>query len=175
MARIRINTRTHTKEKPYLINAYFLSKLLRQKKSIGWAKYVFVCEWDMCWRNFCNFYLVTKTYEKWVKNNPFFKWAPFWNLIFKKRKQLRFSGVNYLNYTKRLNFACGNYIFPKTRGNMNKPWTHSTPLNISLYGGTPVLLIRIIQQNMFQTMRFPSSIALSDLRGHNWMLLAHRS
>ena len=29
---------------------------------------------------------------------------------------------------KRLNFACGNYIFPKTRGNKNKPWTHSTPL-----------------------------------------------
>ena len=26
-------------------------------------------------------------------------------------------------------FACGNYIFPKTRGNKNyKPWTHSTPL-----------------------------------------------
>ena len=53
-------TRTHTKEKPYLINSYFFSKLVRQKKSIGWAKYVYVCEWDMCWRNFCNFSLVTK-------------------------------------------------------------------------------------------------------------------
>ena len=49
---------------------------------------------------------------------------------FQKRKQLRFSEVNYPNYTKkRPNFACGNYIFPKTRGNKNKPWTHSTPLN----------------------------------------------
>ena len=47
---------------------------------------------------------------------------------FQKRKQLRFSEVNYLNYTKRPNFACGNYIFPKTRGNKNTPWTHSTPL-----------------------------------------------
>ena len=46
----------------------------------------------------------------------------------KKREQLRFSEVNYLNYTKRTNFACGNYIFHKTRGNKNKPWTHSTPL-----------------------------------------------
>ena len=48
---------------------------------------------------------------------------------FQKREQLHFSEVNYLNYTKRPNFACGNYIFPKTSGNKNKPWTHSTPLN----------------------------------------------
>ena len=49
---------------------------------------------------------------------------------FQKREQLRFSEVNYLNYTKKdPNFACGNYIFPKTRGNKNKPWTHSTPIN----------------------------------------------
>ena len=42
----------------------FFSKLIRQKKSIGWAKYVYACEWDMCWRNFCNFSLVTKKCEK---------------------------------------------------------------------------------------------------------------
>ena len=47
---------------------------------------------------------------------------------FQKREQLRFSEVNYLIYTKRPNFACGNYIFPKTIGNKNKPWTHSTSL-----------------------------------------------
>ena len=33
-------------------------------------------------------------------------------------------------HKKRPNFACCNYIFPKTRGNKNKPWTHSTPLNL---------------------------------------------
>ena len=49
---------------------------------------------------------------------------------FRKREQLRFPEVNYLNYTKKPNFACGNYILPKTRGNKNKPWTHSTPLNM---------------------------------------------
>ena len=44
---------------------------------------------------------------------------------FQKRKQLRFSEVNYLKYTKkRPNFACDNYIFSKTRGNKNKQWTH---------------------------------------------------
>ena len=49
-----------------------------------------------------------------------------------KRKQLRFSEVKYLNYTKRHNFACDNYIFPKTMGNKNKQWTHSTPGSTSL-------------------------------------------
>ena len=49
---------------------------------------------------------------------------------FRKKEQLSFSEANYLNYTKKTHyFACGNYIFPKTRGNMNKPWTQSTPLN----------------------------------------------
>ena len=47
---------------------------------------------------------------------------------FQKRNQLRLSEVNYLNYTQRPNFACDNYVFPKTRGNKNKQWTHSTPL-----------------------------------------------
>ena len=43
MARIRINTRNHTKEKSYLINSYFF-KIVKAKKSIGWAKYVYVSE-----------------------------------------------------------------------------------------------------------------------------------
>ena len=47
---------------------------------------------------------------------------------FQNREQLCFSEVSNLTYTKRPNFACDNYIFPKTRGNKNKPMTHSTPL-----------------------------------------------
>ena len=50
-------------------------------------------------------------------------------LDFQKRKQLHFSEVNYLNTQKRPNFASDNYIFPKPRGNKNKQYTHSTPLN----------------------------------------------
>ena len=63
MARIRINTRTHTKEKPYLINScFFFFKIGKaKKKSVRWAKYVYVCEWDMYVRNFCNF-------PWWLKN-----------------------------------------------------------------------------------------------------------
>ena len=55
---------------------------------------------------------------------------------FQKRKQLRFSEVNYLNYTKKKKKKKKDPIlhvtttfFPKTRGNKNKQWTHSTPLN----------------------------------------------
>ena len=47
---------------------------------------------------------------------------------FQKSKQLRFSEVNYLNYTKKTQFCIGQLHFPKTKGNKNKPWTHSTPL-----------------------------------------------
>ena len=51
---------------------------------------------------------------------------------FQRRKQLRFSEVNYLNYSKSPTFACDNYIFPRTRGNENKQCTHSTPVNYKL-------------------------------------------
>ena len=49
---------------------------------------------------------------------------------FQKRKQLRFSEVNYLNYTKKDPILHLTTTFsPKTRGNIkNKPWTHITPL-----------------------------------------------
>ena len=49
---------------------------------------------------------------------------------FQKRKQLRFSEVNYLNYTKKTQFCMWQLHFPKTRGNKNKQWTHSTPLKL---------------------------------------------
>ena len=41
---------------------------------------------------------------------------------FQKREQLRFSEEKLSKlHKKRPNFACGNYIFHKTRGNKNKP------------------------------------------------------
>ena len=43
---------------------------------------------------------------------------------FQKRKQLHFSEENYLKCTKRHNFACDIYIFPKRKGHTNKQWTH---------------------------------------------------
>ena len=100
MARIRINTRNHTKEKPYLINSYFFFKIGKAKTSIGWAKYMYVCEWDMCWRNFCKFSLVTKKCESRSKialfsNEHHFEiWYPkkktialFWSKLSKLHKK----------------------------------------------------------------------------------------
>ena len=48
---------------------------------------------------------------------------------FQKKKTITFfwSKLSKL-HKKRPNFACDNYIFPKTRGNQNKQWTHSTSL-----------------------------------------------
>ena len=43
---------------------------------------------------------------------------------FQKRKQLHFSVENDLNYTKKTQFCMRQYIFPKTRANKNKQWTH---------------------------------------------------
>ena len=51
----------------------------------------------MCWRNVCNFSLVTKKCEKLVKMALFFfffKWAPFWNLISKKKQLLGANGAD---------------------------------------------------------------------------------
>ena len=60
---------------------------------------------------------------------------------FQIRKQLCFSEVNYLNYTKRPKFACDNYIFPKARGNKNKQCTHSTPLKL-IYKNTMIFFYK---------------------------------
>ena len=77
------------------------------------------------------------TFPWWLKNvKSRSKIAPFSNerhfeIWFPKKKTITFlwSKLSKL-HKKRLNFACGNYIFPKTRGNKNKPWTHSTPLKL---------------------------------------------
>ena len=44
----RINTRSHIKEKPNMINSYFC-KIGKAKKSIGWAKYVYLCKCLSFW------------------------------------------------------------------------------------------------------------------------------
>ena len=78
---------------------------------------------------------------------------------FQKRKQLRFSEVNDLNYTKKKKpiFACDNYIFPKTRGNKNKQCIHSTPLkHISLWYVYFMTIFTFLALNL---RKFPLSIS----------------
>ena len=56
--------------------------------------------------------------------------SPILKFDFQKTEQIPFSEVSYLNYTKKTQFCMWQLHFPyKTRGNKNKPWTHSTPLN----------------------------------------------
>ena len=85
MARIRIHTRRHTKEKPYEINSYFFGKLVGQKKkSKGWAKYLFLCKICAEGISFV-FSLVTKQMKNWSKIAFFFpKWTPFRTCIPKR-------------------------------------------------------------------------------------------
>ena len=71
-----------------------------------------------------------KNYKSRSKIAPFFKWAPFWNLISKKENDYIFSEENCLNYTKRHYFACANYIFPETRANKNEQWTRYSSLKL---------------------------------------------
>ena len=109
--------------------------MVRQKKSMRWPKYVYVWKWDMCWRNFCVFSLVTKNVKSRVKNNPCFKWGPFWNLVFKNKNYYIFQKEIIETTTNRHNFACDNYIFPKARTNKTSSgpiWVPLRRLSLSL-------------------------------------------
>ena len=104
----------------------FFTKLVRQKKSIGWAKYVYVWVWDMYWRSFCNFpwWLenVKSTSKIVLSSNEH-----HFEIWFPKKRTIMFSWSKLSKLHKK-DPILHNYIFPKTRGNKNKPWTHSTPL-----------------------------------------------
>ena len=73
---------------------------------------MYVCERDMCWRNFCNFSLVTKNVKKRPKIALSSNERHFEILFLKERKQLCFSEVNYLNYTKEIQFYMQQLHFP---------------------------------------------------------------
>ena len=48
---------------------------------------------------------------------------------FQKREQLRFSEVNYPNYTKKTQFRMWQLHFPQNKGKQELAMDHSTPLN----------------------------------------------
>ena len=78
---------------------------------------------------FCNISLVTKKCEKYVKNTRF-QMSAILKFDFQKTKQLRFSEVNYLNYTKKTQFCMRKLVSLKQGGNKIKQWTHSTPVKL---------------------------------------------
>ena len=48
MAQKRINTRSQTEEKPLMIYTFCKKKAIKVNRV---SKNVYVCKWDMCWRN----------------------------------------------------------------------------------------------------------------------------
>ena len=86
----------------------FFSKLVRQKKSIGWAKYVYVCEWDMCWRNFCNFPWSLKNVKSRSKIALFSNECHF-EIWFPKKRTIRFF---WSKTTKKTQFCMWQLHFP---------------------------------------------------------------
>ena len=92
------------------------NKQKQKQKTIEWAKYVHVINWS----NFCVFSLVTKNVKSRLRIAFSFKWAPVWNLISKKEINYIFQKKIIYTIQKRHNFACDNYIFPKTKENENK-------------------------------------------------------
>ena len=72
---------------------------------------------------------------------------------FQKKKTITFFWSKLSNlHKKRPNFACGNYIFPKTRENKNKPWTHSTPLKESMHLVLGVVVCKYVRVKIFEAM-----------------------
>ena len=51
----------------------------------------------------------------------------------KKRKQLRFSEVNYLNYTKKTQFCSGVATTFSLKRGETRTWTHSTPPKATVF------------------------------------------
>ena len=73
----------------------------------------------------------------WIKNVKnrskialFFKWAPFWSLISKNDNNYIFRKKIISTTQKWNNFACDNFICPKTKGNKNMQWTHFSIFNL---------------------------------------------
>ena len=93
MERVRINIRTHTKEKPHLIKLYFVFKIGKAKKCVCmWVRYVL--------KEFCNFPWWLKNVKSWSKialfsNERHFEiWFPkektitfFWSKLSKLHKK----------------------------------------------------------------------------------------
>ena len=65
LTQIRINTRNHIEEKPYLINSYFFFKIGKAKKKVKRVSKMQECLWvRYVLKDFLYFFLVTKKCEK---------------------------------------------------------------------------------------------------------------
>ena len=100
---------------------YFLCICRPLKKDVRHSPtFPYVCKWDMCWRNFCVFSLVTQN----VKSRPI---GSILKCDFQKKKQLHFSEGNYLNFVPKKDIVL-HVTFPSflkqglTRTNSGPIW-----------------------------------------------------
>ena len=112
------------------------------------------------------------TFPWWLKNvksrskKALFSNERHFDLDFQKRRQLRFSEVNYLNYTKKTQFCMWQYyIFPKARGNKNKQCTHSTPLKGVLFN--ILIMTKTLKNSFYLFTQFYFTLFLASQTGHN--------
>ena len=97
---------------------------------------MYVCEWDMCWRNFCNFSLVTTKCEKWVKIALFFSNEHHFEIWFPKKRTITFSWSKLFKLHKKdpiLHVATTFSLKQGETRTSHGPIPH--PLNIWFYEG----------------------------------------
>ena len=136
MARIKNQHQESHQRETILINVYFFSSKIGKAKKVKRVRKI-TCLYvsEICTEGiFVTFPCLLKNVKSRSKK-PFFQMSAILKFDFQKENNYVFSEVNDLNYThthththQRPDCACDNYIFPKTRGNKNKKWTHSIPV-----------------------------------------------
>ena len=139
MARIRINTRTHTKEKPYLINSYFFFKIGKAKKVNKVSKNKCIYASEICAEG------IFVTFPWWLENVKsrskiaLFSNERHFDIWFPKKKTITFfwSKLSKLHKKDPILHVATTFSLKQGETRISHAWTHSTPLNsyiISLSG-----------------------------------------
>ena len=117
MARIRINTRSRTEEKPYMVNLYFFCKIDKAKRVNRVSKIrVFILVRYVLKEFFVSFPWRLKNVKSRSKY-PFFSNERHFEIWFPKKETITFfREKNYLNNTKKTQFFMWQLYFPKNKG-----------------------------------------------------------
>ena len=119
MAEIRINTSSHTKEKPYMMTSQFSQNWEGKNGQYGEQRTCLYVS-EICGKGiFVSFPWWLKNVKSRLKITPpffFFQMGAILKFDFQKRKQFHFSEENYLNYTKKTKFCLMTITFSLSKG-----------------------------------------------------------
>ena len=128
----------------YMIISIFFAKLGRQKRSLGWAKYVYVYVSMICADGI---FVSFPCWLKIVKSRPkvaFFLNERHFEIWFRKKETKHFSEENYLNYTKKTIFCMWQWHFPLNNGKQGQvvdpfvtPWVKTFKMQMFRSAKTP--------------------------------------